>query len=77
MVTTVRLDEKTENELNQLVNTLHKKKSEIIREAIYFYAKNIKETKEERMRKAIVKSKDADFRLYKEFEDILDESLQR
>ena len=75
MVTTVRLDEKSEHELNRLVNTLNKKKSEIIREAISFYATNIEEAKKERMRRAIGKSKEADFKLYKEFEDILDESL--
>jgi predicted DNA-binding protein len=75
MVTTVRLDEKSEHELNRLVNTLNKKKSEIIREAISFYATNIEKAKKERMRRAIGKSKEADFKLYKEFEDILDESL--
>jgi len=75
MVTTVRLDPHTEDELNHLVSSLNKKKSEIIREAIFFYAKSIKETKKARMQRAIQKSKDADFRLYKEFEDILDESL--
>jgi len=75
MVTTVRLDEKSEHELNRLVNTLNKKKSEIIREAISFYATNIEEAKKERMRRAIGKSKEVDFKLYKEFEDILDESL--
>ena len=75
MVTTVRLDKNIENELDNLVISLNKKKSEIIREAIYFYAKNIKEAKKTRMQKAIQKSKDADFTLYKEFEGILDESI--
>ena len=34
MTVTVKLDEKSESKLNNLANTLHKKKSDIIREAI-------------------------------------------
>jgi predicted transcriptional regulator len=75
MVTTVRLDENVEKELNELVSSLNKKRSEIIREAIYYYAKNIKKAKKSRIQNAITKSKDADYRLYKEFEGILDESI--
>jgi len=75
MVTTVRLDENAEKELNDLVSSLNKKRSEIIREAIYYYAKNIKKAKKSRMQNAIEKSKDDDYRLYKEFEGILDESI--
>ena len=78
MVTTVRLDENVEKELNDLVNSLNKlnkKRSEIIREVIYYYAKNIKKAKRSRMQNAIEKSKDADYKLYKEFESILDESI--
>jgi predicted transcriptional regulator len=75
MVTTVRLDENVEKELNDLVSSLNKKRSEIIREAIYYYAKNIKKAKKSRIQNAIDKSKDADYKLYKEFEGILDESI--
>ena len=34
MTVTAKLDEKSESKLNNLANTLHKKKSDIIREAI-------------------------------------------
>jgi len=75
MVTIIRLDENVEKELNDLVSSLNKTRNQIIREAIYYYAKNIKKAKRSRMQNAIEKSKDADYKLYKEFESILDESI--
>jgi predicted DNA-binding protein len=60
MTATVRLDEKLETTLNTLSKNLHKKKSDIIREAIAFYAKNIELNKKTRILSAIQKTKDAD-----------------
>ena len=56
MVATVRLDEKLEYKLNNLVNMLHKKKSEIIREAIEQYANSVETVKKTRFQMAIEKT---------------------
>ena len=60
MTATVRLDDKLETTLNTLANKLHKKKSDIIREAIAFYAKNIENSKKNRILSAVEKTKKAD-----------------
>ena len=60
MTATVRLDEKLEATLDTLSRSLHKKKSDIIREAITFYANNIEHSKKNRMLTAIHKTKNAD-----------------
>ncbi len=60
MTATVRLDDKLEAILNALSNNLHKKKSDIIREAIAFYAQNIEKGKKNRILSAIEKTKKAD-----------------
>ncbi len=41
MTATVRLDDNLEEKLNNLSHTLHKKKSDVIRDAISFYFNNI------------------------------------
>ena len=41
MTASVRLDEKLESKLNNLANTLHKKKRDIIREAIEQYINSV------------------------------------
>ena len=60
MIATVRLDNKLENILLNLSKNLHKKKSDIIREAIKFYAKNIDNEKKSRILTAVDKTKDID-----------------
>ena len=60
MTATVRLDNKLEKVLDTLSKDLHKKKSDIIREAITFYAKNIEKSKRNRILNAVKKTKEAD-----------------
>ena len=60
MTATVRLDKPLEQKLNMLVKTLHKKKSDVIREAIEVYAKSVSKTKQNRMLSAVSKTQIAD-----------------
>lgn len=75
MVATVRLDDVLENKLNSLANTLHKKKSDVIREAIEYYAKSVEKSKKSRILKAVEKTKNADRDEYKNFEGTLNDGL--
>ncbi len=75
MVATVTLDENLENKLNSLAKILNKKKSEVIREAIEYYAKTIENEKKSRIAKAVEKTKTKDFDLYKDYEETLNDSL--
>ena len=60
MTVTVRLDEPLEKKLELLTKILHKKKSDIIRDAIEFYAKNIENSHKRRMLSAVEKTATAD-----------------
>lgn len=60
MTATVRLDKSLEEKLNFISQTLHKKKSDIIRDAITYYAESIENSKKNRILKAVAKTKDAD-----------------
>ena len=75
MIATVRLDESLEKTLDTLSNKLHKKKSDIIREAIAFYADNIDKNKKNRLLLAVKKTKDSDKRIYDEMEGALDDGI--
>lgn len=75
MTATVRLDESLEEKLNNLTKQLHKKKSDVIREAISFYAKNVENRQKSRMLRAIEKTKKADKELYYAFEETIDDAL--
>ncbi len=75
MITTVRLDKKSENSLINLTKILNKKKSEVIRDAISYYALMIEKKRKEKIKEAVLKTKDADKKIFKEYEDILDEAL--
>ena len=66
MTTTVRLDDNLENKLQDLSKILHKKKSDIIRDAITFYSNSIEENKKSRIKNAIEKTKDIDKKEYEE-----------
>ena len=67
MVATVRLDEDLEVTLNKVSKILHKKKSDVIREAISFYAKNIEKNNKTRILKAVEKTKNIDMDEFKDF----------
>ena len=71
MTATVRLDEKLEFKLNNLANTLHKKKSDIIREAIEQYVSSVEKEKKFKVQMAIEKTKDIDKKEFSNFGDII------
>ena len=75
MVATVRLDDNLENTLNRVSKILHKKKSDVIRDAIAFYAQNIEENKKSRILNAVEKTKNLDKKEFKDFEDISDDGI--
>ena len=75
MIATVRLDENLEKTLDNISKTLDKKRSDIIREAISFYAKSIEENKKSRIIKAIEKTKKSDKKLYDSFESTLNDGI--
>ena len=60
MTATVRLNDKLDATLTTLSKNLHKKKSDIIRDAIAFYAKNIEHNKKNRIHSAVEKTKNSD-----------------
>ena len=60
MTATVRLDKSLEEKLDFIAQTLHKKKSDIIRDAISYYAEMVENSQKNRMLKAVAKTKDAD-----------------
>jgi predicted DNA-binding protein len=75
MVATVRLSNELEKTLENISKSLHKKKSEIIRDAIEYYAKSLEDSKKNRIKNAIEKTKVNDFKEYKTFEDTLDDGI--
>ena len=75
MVATVRLDENLTITLNKVSKILHKKKSDVIREAIKFYALNVEKSAKSRMLNAIEKTKDIDKKDFTDFEGTLDDGL--
>ncbi len=75
MTATVRLNEDLESKLNRLSDVLHKKKSDIIRDAISYYATNIEKSKKSRILMAVEKTKQSDKEEYKDFEGILDDGI--
>lgn len=75
MIATVRLDDSLEKKLEELTKSLHKKKSDVIREAIDFYANSINDNKKSRLSKSIEKTKEADKNLYNDFEGTLSDSI--
>jgi len=75
MTATVRLDDTLEVTLNRLSNILHKKKSDVIREAISYYAKNVEKTKKSRILDAVEKIKDADKNEFNIYESTLNDGI--
>ena len=75
MTATVRLDKSLEEKLDFISKTLHKKKSDIIRDAITYYAQSIENSKKNRILNAVAKTKDADRAENADFEGTLDDDL--
>jgi len=75
MTATVRLDKTLEDKLEFIAQSLHKKKSDIIRDAISYYADNIHNTQKSRILKAVAKTKDADQMENTVFEGTIDDGL--
>jgi len=75
MTATVRLDDKLEKSLNNLSVKLNKKKSDVIREAISFYANNLEQLTKSKILKAIEKTKKIDKQEFKDFEGLSNDGI--
>jgi len=75
MTATVRLNEGLSQKLNELATTLHKKKSDVIREAIEHYANAIEADKKSRILNAVDKVKHADLHIYNSCESTLNDGI--
>ena len=75
MVATVRLDENLETTLNRVAKILHKKKSEVIRDAISFYAENVEKDKKSRILTAVNKTKIIDKNEFKDFDGAINDGI--
>lgn len=75
MTATVRLDEKLEMRLNNIAKMLHKKKSDVIREAIEQYANTIEKAKKSKLQIAIEKTKEIDREEFSDFEGTTDDGM--
>ncbi len=77
MVATVRLDSELEAILNGLAKQFEKRRSEIIREAISFYAKSLENKKKNRLHRAIEKTSNQDYDEYKSMEVTLNDGFTK
>lgn len=75
MIATVRLDENLEAKLDQLTVILHQKKSDVIRDAINFYATSVENNKKTRIQKALKKVQQQDKTINQDFEGTLNDGL--
>ncbi len=75
MVTTVRLTHELEEILKSLSTRLNKKKSDVIREAIRHYAKDLEQTQNSRIRSAMQKTMASDFKEYKSYDTSINDGL--
>ena len=69
MIATVRLSDEIENTLLELSNVLQKRKSDVIRDAIEFYAKSVQKNKKARILNAINKTKEIDKKEFSDFDE--------
>jgi len=76
MVATVRLNKELEELLNSMAKRFHKKKSDIIREAIRLYAQDLQQKHKTRLQKALEKTMDGDYKEYKMMEEGLDDGIK-
>ena len=75
MLATVRLNDELTELLTSITERFHKKKSDVIREAIRFYAKELEQNQSTRMQKAMKKTAESDFNEYKTLEETLRDGL--
>ena len=75
MTTTIRLDSNLESTLNKLTTVLHKKKSDVIRDAISFYAKNVQENQKSRILNAVEKTKNLDKKEIEDFKGTISDGI--
>ncbi len=75
MVATVRLDEVHENKLKKVAQLLHKKKSDVLRDALDYYADHVLYEKKRRLLQAVEKVKEADALETEALEGTLDDGL--
>jgi predicted transcriptional regulator len=75
MLATVRLNDELSELLTSITERFHKKKSDVIREAIRFYATELEKNQKTRMQKAMQKTAKSDFKEYKILEDTLNDGL--
>ena len=75
MLATVRLNSEMEDILTSLTQRFHKKKSDVIREAIRFYADELNKNQKTRMQNAMQKTAKSDFAEYKILEESLNDGL--
>lgn len=75
MVATVRLDDSHEFKLKQMSEMLHKKKSDVLRDALDYYADHVLNEKKRRILKAVAKVKAADALEAEVFEDTVNDGL--
>lgn len=60
MTATVRFDDIHESKLLKIAQLLHQKKSDVLRDALDYYAEYVLDEKKRRILKAVEKVKDAD-----------------
>lgn len=75
MITTVRFDEERAKMLDRMTTLLHKKKSEIIREALDYYAAHVLHSRERRIAEAVKKVSKADAEEMKTWDVTVDDGL--
>jgi predicted transcriptional regulator len=75
MLATVRLDDELTELLTSITEWFHKKKSDIIREAIRFYAQELETNQKTRMQKAMERTAKSDFKEHKILEETLNDGL--
>ncbi len=75
MTATVRLDDTLTDKLEKLSSKLHKKKSDVIRDAITFYAQTVEASHKSKIQKAVEKVMHADKCEYEILEGTLDDGI--
>ena len=77
MATTGRLDKLLEEKLVKIADVLHKKKSEVLQDALDYYAEYVISQKKVHFKKIVDKVKEADFEAYKTYEGMIDDAFER
>lgn len=75
MLATVRLNDELTELLTSITEKFHKKKSDVIREAIRFYATELEKNQTTRIQNAMKKTAQSDFHEHKMMEDTVDDGL--